>query len=62
MERTNRAAVVPADIGWSDIGSWSTLWDILDHDSIGNAVEGPAVLSDTRNSLVVSEDPIFVIE
>jgi len=59
MERTNRAAVVPADIGWSDIGSWSTLWDILDHDSTGNAVEGPAVLSDTRNSLVVSEDPIL---
>ena len=59
MERTERAAVVPADIGWSDIGSWSTVWDILDHDAAGNSTEGPVVLSDTRNSLVRSEDPIL---
>jgi mannose-1-phosphate guanylyltransferase/mannose-6-phosphate isomerase len=59
MERTKRAAVVPADIGWSDIGSWSTVWDLLDHDGAGNAIEGPAVLSDTRNSLVRSEDSIL---
>ena len=59
MERTNRAAVIPVDIGWSDIGSWNTVWDILDHDSIGNAIQGPAVLSDTRNSFVLSEDPIL---
>ena len=59
MERTNRAAVIPVDIGWSDIGSWNTVWDILDHDSMGNAIQGPAVLSDTRNSFVLSEDPIL---
>jgi mannose-1-phosphate guanylyltransferase/mannose-6-phosphate isomerase len=56
MERTRRAAVVPADLGWSDIGSWSTVWDILDHDAAGNATDGPVVLSDTRNSLVRSEE------
>jgi mannose-1-phosphate guanylyltransferase / mannose-6-phosphate isomerase len=59
MERTKRAVVVPADLGWSDIGSWSTVWDILDHDAAGNATEGPVVLSDTRNSLVRSEDPML---
>ncbi len=59
MERTERAAVVPADIGWSDIGSWSTVWDVLEHDAAGNATDGPVVLSDTRNSLVRSEDPIL---
>jgi mannose-1-phosphate guanylyltransferase / mannose-6-phosphate isomerase len=59
MERTNRAAVIPVDIGWSDIGSWNTVWDILDHDSMGNAIQGAAVLSDTRNSFVLSEDPIL---
>ena len=59
MERTKRAAVVPADFGWSDIGSWSTVWDVLDHDAAGNAIQGPAFLSDTRNSLVHSEDPIL---
>ena len=59
MERTKRAAVVPADLGWSDIGSWSTLWEVLDRDDAGNAVEGSVVLSDTRNSLVRSEESIL---
>jgi mannose-1-phosphate guanylyltransferase / mannose-6-phosphate isomerase len=59
MGRTNRAAVVPADLGWSDIGSWSTVWEVLDHDDAGNAIQGPAFLSDTCNSLVHSEDTIL---
>jgi mannose-1-phosphate guanylyltransferase/mannose-6-phosphate isomerase len=59
MERTKLAAVVPADLGWSDIGSWSTVWDVLDHDAAGNATAGPVVLSDTRNSLVRSEESIL---
>jgi mannose-1-phosphate guanylyltransferase len=40
MERTKLAAVVPADLGWSDIGSWSTVWEVLDHDAAGNAIDG----------------------
>ena len=59
MERTKRAAVVPADLGWSDIGSWSAVWDVLDRDAAGNAVAGPVVLSDTRNSLLRSEESIL---
>jgi mannose-1-phosphate guanylyltransferase/mannose-6-phosphate isomerase len=59
MERTERAAVVPADLGWSDIGSWSTVWDLLDHDAAGNVTHGPVVLADTRNSLVRSEEPML---
>jgi mannose-1-phosphate guanylyltransferase / mannose-6-phosphate isomerase len=59
MERTKHAAVVPADLGWSDIGSWSAVWDVLDHDAAGNAVEGTVFLSDTRNSLVRSDDSIL---
>src|ERR1700694_954531 len=59
MEHPRRAWVVPADLGWSDIGSWSAVWDILDHDSAGNATDGPVVLSDTRNSLVRSEEPML---
>src|SRR5205807_3773295 len=46
-------------LGWSDIGSWNAVWDVLDHDAAGNAVEGPAFLSDTRNSLVRSDDSIL---
>jgi mannose-1-phosphate guanylyltransferase/mannose-6-phosphate isomerase len=59
MERTKRAAVVPVDIGWSDIGSWSAVWDVLDHDATGNAIEGPVCLSDTRNSLVLSDESVL---
>ena len=59
MERTKLAAVMPADMGWSDIGSWSSVWDVLDHDVAGNATEGPVVVMETRNSLVHSEEPML---
>lgn len=59
MERTERAAVVPVDLGWSDVGSWSAVWDVLDHDVNGNASMGPAVFQNSRNSLVRSDDMIL---
>src|SRR5882757_7366349 len=59
MEKTARAAVVPADIGWSDVGTWEAVWDNLDHDAAGNAVSGPAVVVDSRNSLVRSEEGVL---
>ena len=59
MERTKHAAVVPADLGWSDVGSWSAVWDVLDHDGDGNAVDGPAVLVDSHNSLVRSDEAVL---
>ena len=59
MERTRLAAVVPVDLGWSDVGSWSTVWDVLDHDQAGNATDGPVVMLDSRNSLVRSEDSVL---
>ncbi|MDX2202687.1 MAG: mannose-1-phosphate guanylyltransferase/mannose-6-phosphate isomerase [Hyphomicrobiaceae bacterium] len=55
MERTQKAAVIPIDVGWSDVGSWSSLWDLAPHDAAGNAVEGDAVLEDTSNCYVHSE-------
>jgi mannose-1-phosphate guanylyltransferase / mannose-6-phosphate isomerase len=59
MERTERAAVVPVDLGWSDVGSWSAVWDVLDHDVEGNASMGPVVFHNSRNSLVRSEESIL---
>jgi mannose-1-phosphate guanylyltransferase / mannose-6-phosphate isomerase len=59
MERTERAAVVPLDCGWSDIGSWSAVWDFLDHDSDGNASLGSAAFFDSRNSLAYSDETIL---
>jgi mannose-1-phosphate guanylyltransferase/mannose-6-phosphate isomerase len=59
MQRTKLAAVVPTDPGWSDIGSWSSVWDVLDHDAAGNATDGPVVMLDSRNSLVRSEESVL---
>jgi mannose-1-phosphate guanylyltransferase/mannose-6-phosphate isomerase len=55
MEKTKAAAMLPLDVGWSDVGSWSSLWEIAPHDEQGNAIEGDAVLIDTANCLVRSE-------
>jgi mannose-1-phosphate guanylyltransferase len=50
MEKTNNAVVVPMDAGWSDIGSWSSLWDICEKDSNGNATHGDVLLYKSHNS------------
>ncbi|MGE0024293.1 MAG: mannose-1-phosphate guanylyltransferase/mannose-6-phosphate isomerase, partial [Hyphomicrobium sp.] len=55
MERTNRAAILPFDAGWNDVGSWSSLWDVAEHDEHGNSVEGDAILIDTAGTYVHSE-------
>jgi mannose-1-phosphate guanylyltransferase/mannose-6-phosphate isomerase len=59
MERTERAAVVPVDCGWSDIGSWGAIWDALAHDADGNAATGSPVFLDSRNNLVHSDAAIL---
>jgi mannose-1-phosphate guanylyltransferase / mannose-6-phosphate isomerase len=59
MERTKHAAVIPADLGWSDVGSWSSMWELLDHDAAGNACQGSVVLKDTSNSLVRSDNSVL---
>lgn len=55
MEKTERAAVVAADIGWTDVGSWETLWQVNDTDGQGNALTGDVVAIDTQNSYLRSD-------
>ncbi|ANY18597.1 Alginate biosynthesis protein AlgA [Tsuneonella dongtanensis] len=57
MENSNRAAVVPADMGWSDIGNWAALRDALAGDADGNRTRGKADLVDCRNVLVDTDGP-----
>ena len=57
MENTARAAMVPAAMGWSDIGNWQALHDARAHDADGNSVTGPAELIDCRNVMVDSDGP-----
>ncbi|MDO5675353.1 MAG: mannose-1-phosphate guanylyltransferase/mannose-6-phosphate isomerase [bacterium] len=59
MERTKQAVVVRADLGWSDIGSWQTLWEVLDKDEAGNAISGDVLLSDVRNCLIRSDHSLL---
>jgi mannose-1-phosphate guanylyltransferase/mannose-6-phosphate isomerase len=52
MERTDRAAIVPCAIGWSDVGAWSALWDIREQDGEGNVLLGDVIVHDSTGSYV----------
>ena len=55
MEKTDSAAVIPVDIGWSDVGSWSTLWEVGEKDAHGNVVRGDVHLNGVENCYVRGE-------
>ena len=54
-ERTDRAAVVPADLGWSDVGSWGALWDLGTKDEAGNVAVGDVLLEGSANCYARSD-------
>lgn len=58
MEHTHDAAVVAMDAGWSDVGSWDSLWDIQRHDANGNATHGDVISFDTHDSYLHSESAL----
>ncbi|MBK8163333.1 MAG: mannose-1-phosphate guanylyltransferase/mannose-6-phosphate isomerase [Gammaproteobacteria bacterium] len=49
------AAVIPLDAGWSDVGAWSSLWEVSPQDADGNILRGDVIAEDTRNSLLYAE-------
>lgn len=61
MENTSSAVVVPMDCGWSDVGSWSALWEISEKDGNGNAFTGDVIDIDTKNSFVLAQDKLVSI-
>ena len=61
MEHTERAVVVPADIGWSDVGSWSALWEVQGRDGDGNSQRGDVYLDGVSDSLVRAESRIVAV-
>lgn len=58
MEKSVNVAVVPCDMGWSDIGSWAALGDITEPDAHGNRVEGEVVLHNVKNCYIQSNQRI----
>lgn len=61
MEKTRDAVLVPLDAGWSDVGSWSALWDIGTKDAEGNVVHGDTLLHDCKNSFVHSSSRLVTM-
>ncbi len=59
MEHTAQAVVVPLDAGWSDVGSWQSLWEVMDRDGNGNALKGETLAVDSRNCLISSEKSLI---
>jgi len=62
FEKTERAAVLPVAFEWSDLGAWDAVWKGLAQDGNGNAADGPVLLNDTRNSLVLTEAAHVVVD
>ncbi|MGQ4275063.1 mannose-1-phosphate guanylyltransferase/mannose-6-phosphate isomerase [Terrihabitans sp. B22-R8] len=61
MERTERASVIPVDCGWSDIGTWSAIWDASPKDKNGNVTRGPAQMVGSENCIAISDKPVLAL-
>ncbi len=55
MEKTDCASVLPLDAGWSDIGAWSSLWEVSDRDSSGNVFDGDVIAHNTSNTVAIAQ-------
>ncbi|MCX7893536.1 MAG: mannose-1-phosphate guanylyltransferase/mannose-6-phosphate isomerase [Burkholderiales bacterium] len=61
MEKTAEAAVIPVDIGWSDVGSWSTLWEVSAKDAAGNTARGDVHLAGAEGCYVRAESRLVSV-
>ena len=61
MEKTADAVVVPMDAGWSDIGSWSSLWDVSEKDHEGNVTHGDVIVHNTKDCYVRACDRLVAV-
>ena len=59
MEKTNKAALLPSDFGWSDIGSWKSLYDFIPKDAMGNVIDGDIISEDTRNCFIMGYERLI---
>lgn len=61
MEKADNVLMIPGDFGWSDVGSWDVLWEVLDKDESGNVVKGNVLFIDTADSLVFGSDKLITL-
>lgn len=55
MEKTSNAVVMPLDASWSDVGSWSALWEVSEKDAQGNVLQGDVLTEQTHNSFIYAQ-------
>ncbi|MHB1677940.1 MAG: mannose-1-phosphate guanylyltransferase/mannose-6-phosphate isomerase [Sulfuriferula sp.] len=60
MEHTRKAVVIPADIGWNDIGAWDSLWEVSEKDSAHNVTRGDVMVEDAHHNLIRAESRLVV--
>lgn len=60
MEKTNNAIVLPANIGWSDVGTFRTICELSDKDENANSLEGKVVTNNVKNSLIINRTGKFI--
>jgi mannose-1-phosphate guanylyltransferase/mannose-1-phosphate guanylyltransferase/mannose-6-phosphate isomerase len=61
MEKTANAATIPCDVGWTDVGAWSELWNVGDKDVAGNVLCGDVVVEDSQDCYVRSESLLTAV-
>ncbi|OBS95441.1 mannose-1-phosphate guanylyltransferase/mannose-6-phosphate isomerase [Vibrio tasmaniensis] len=61
MEKTSHAAVIPMDVGWNDIGSWSAIWDVSDKDEHNNVIEGDVLTVDSQHNYIHAENKLVAM-
>jgi len=59
MEKTDKAAVMPSDFGWSDIGSWKSLYDFIPKDENGNVIDGDVISEKTENCFIMGYERLI---
>jgi mannose-1-phosphate guanylyltransferase len=61
MEKTDRAVVVPCDLGWSDVGAWRALWELAEASDDRNALDGDVIAVDAAGCLVRTDGPTVAL-
>lgn len=61
MEKTKNAVVVPLDVVWSDVGSWSALWEVSKQDESGNVTHGDVLIHESENNLIYSNSRLVTV-